>query len=71
MTNFNIKLVWLVLLVHNSHVNFQPFVKRREWFYQNISDDYNPDEILHIPANDQDVLVINRGIKYLSTVKYN
>jgi hypothetical protein len=36
----------LVLLVHNSHVNFQPFVKRREWFYQNISDDYNPDEIL-------------------------
>jgi hypothetical protein len=48
--------------VSKTTLNFQPFVKRREWFYQNISDDYNPDEILHIPANDQDVLVINRGI---------
>ncbi|XP_076078758.1 E3 ubiquitin-protein ligase HACE1-like [Mytilus galloprovincialis] len=41
-------------------IKLQPFVKRREWFYQNISDDENPSEVLHIPATDEDILIINR-----------
>ncbi|XP_076078834.1 E3 ubiquitin-protein ligase HACE1-like [Mytilus galloprovincialis] len=47
---------------HCSKDKLQPFVKRREWFYQNISDDENPSEVLHIPATDEDILIINRGI---------
>lgn len=41
-------------------IRLQSFERRREWLYQNISDGDNHNEILHIPASDQDVLVINR-----------
>ena len=41
--------------------SFQAFDARREWFYENLHSRDDNNEMMHIPPNEQDILLITRG----------
>ena len=41
-------------------IKSQPFKARKEWFYENLHPSDHDSDLIHVPASEQDILVIHR-----------